>query len=156
MIDYAGEFEVQVTVGPLSPAVLQRFRAWCQLHDCRCVRIILARGSHVEQPMATWRRGATTLPTILAEARHLADELEWAAIPIVRVKIEAAPDNEGVPQNDAEVAGQDEANYFEHHVKLLRDRRPIVSGCCARASNSAVTCRASPGARIRRAWKSDS
>jgi hypothetical protein len=121
MIDYAGEFEVHVTVRPPSGAAFQRFRAWCLLHDCKCVRIVLARGEHVEQPMATWRRGATTLPVVVEETRHMIGELERVAIPVVRVKIEAAPDNDGVPQNDAEAAGQDEANYFEHHVKLLRD-----------------------------------
>lgn len=121
MMNYAGEFEVHVTVRPPNLAAFERFRAWCLLHDCKCVRIVLARGEHVEQPMATWRRGATTLPAVVAETRYLIGELERVAIPMVRVKVEAEPDNEGVPQTDAEAAAHDLANYFEHHVKLVRD-----------------------------------
>jgi hypothetical protein len=133
MLDYAGEFEVHVTVRPSSGAALERFRAWCLSHDCKCVRIVLARGEHVEQPMATWRRGATTLPAVVEETRHMIGELERVAVPVVRVKVEAAPTNEGVPQNDAEATGQDEVNYFEHHVKLLRepaaDREALLLAC---------------------------
>jgi hypothetical protein len=131
MTDYAGDFEVHVTVRPPDLAALERFRAWCQQHDCKCIRIVLARGDHVEQPMATWRRGVTTLPAVLAHARDRIGELERASIPVVRLKIEAAPDNDGVPQNDT--AEQDAANYFEHHVKLLRDpaasREALLQAC---------------------------
>lgn len=120
MMDYAGEFEVHLTVQPASMAAFERFRSWCLAHDCKCVRIVLARGEHVEQPMATWRRDSTALPAVVAETQQMISKLERVAIPIVRVKVEAAPDNEGVPQTDADAA-EHAANYFEHHVKLLRD-----------------------------------
>jgi hypothetical protein len=130
MKDYAGEFEVHVTVRPPNEAALEQFRSWCRVHDCKCIRIVLARGEHVEQPMATWRRSATTFPAVLAEARSMVGEL-----PVVRVKVEAAPENQGVPQSDADAAAEDAANYFEHHVKLLRqaeaDREALLQTCVA-------------------------
>lgn len=35
---------------------------------------------------------------------------------MVRIKVEAAPWNDGVPERDADAV---EGRYFEHHVKLL-------------------------------------
>jgi hypothetical protein len=97
---------------------LARFRAWCEGRAFKCVRIVLARGEHVEQPMATWRRGPTTLPLVLDEARHVAASMDW---PVVRVKVEASPDNDEVPRDNTDMGGHDAANYFEHHVKLRRE-----------------------------------
>jgi hypothetical protein len=124
---------VHVTVRPPTPAAFERFRTWCQSHDCKCIRIVLARGDYVEQPMATWWRGATTLPAVVAEARNLIGELERGTVPIARLKVEAAQDNADVPQSDADAAVQDSANYFEYHVKLLRsqgaDYEALVQEC---------------------------
>lgn len=139
MIDYAGEFEVHVTVRAANAEALDRFRSWCLEHACKCVHIVLARGEHVDQPMATWRRGATTLPKVLVEAQQRTDDLARAAIAVVRVKIEAAADNEGVPQTDVDVADLHSANYFEHHVKLLRnaaaERELLVQTCTERGAH---------------------
>ena len=55
MHTYCGNFEVHLTVG--AAGALDAFRSWCEAERCKCVRIVLARGMHVEQPMATWRRG---------------------------------------------------------------------------------------------------
>jgi hypothetical protein len=121
MHEYQGDFEVHLTVRPPDAASLNRFRAWCSARGCKCVRIVLARGEHVEQPMATWRRSQTTLSLVGAEARRLALDLEGAAIPVVRLKVEADPRNDGVPDGDTDAATHGPTNYFEHHVKLLRD-----------------------------------
>jgi hypothetical protein len=86
------------------------------------VHIILARGEHVDQPMATWRRSRTSLPAVLSEARLTKDELQNAGFPVVRLKVEAAPSNQGIPQTDEKAGEHPESNYFEHHVKLLRKR----------------------------------
>ena len=121
MLDYRGDFEVHLTVQPASDAEFRSFQDWCDTRNCKCVFIVLARGDHPEQPMATWRRSGTALPLVVAEANQAAAELDRAAITVVRVKIEANPFNEDVPVEDAEAAPLPGDNYFEHHIKLLRD-----------------------------------
>ena len=69
---YRGEFEVHLTVETRSAAALERFRVWCAEQGFKCVHIVLSRGDHAEQPMATWRRGITTLPPVRAPARYCA------------------------------------------------------------------------------------
>jgi hypothetical protein len=120
MRDYQGHFEVHITVRALEAQRLHPFRAWCAARGRKCISIVLARGAHVEQPMASWRRSAATLPIVLAEAQACARELEQAGFDPVRVKIEADPHNHDVPLHDAEAAEHNAENYFEHHVKLLR------------------------------------
>ena len=74
----------------------------------------------MDQPMATWWRRHTTLPLVVAEAERYAAEINRIGIPVVRVKIEAALDNEEIPLQDADAIAREPGNYFEHHVKLLR------------------------------------
>ena len=119
MHNYRGNFEVHLTVNAGSG--MEAFRAWCEVERCKCVRIVLARGSHVEQPMATWRRGETVLPEVLAEATQRARDLEHAGFEVVRVKIEADPANDDVPATEKAARLAPASNYFEHHVKLRRE-----------------------------------
>jgi hypothetical protein len=124
MHNYRGNFELHITVR--ADGSLDAFRAWCEAEGCKCVRIVLARGVQVEQPMATWRRYDTVLPHVLAAATLRAQGLERAGLAVVRVKIEADPSNDDVPATDADALLQPSGNYFEHHVKL---RREAVAGC---------------------------
>jgi hypothetical protein len=117
-LDYRGNFEVHLTVRAVDSLAV--FRDWCAEQQCKCVHIILARGLQAQQPMATWRRSHTALPKVLAEATHRAAELEQAGFPVVRVKIEADPDNDDVPDNDSQALMLPPENYFEHHIKLKR------------------------------------
>jgi hypothetical protein len=120
MHEYRGDFEVHLTVRVAAPAPLVRFQDWCRQQQCKCVRILLDRGQHVEQPMATWRRQGTTLPQVIAEAEQRAAALSQANFPVVRVKVEAAPYNAEIPQLDKEASAHAPENYFEHHIKLRR------------------------------------
>jgi hypothetical protein len=122
MRDYRGDFEVHITVLAPDKPSLGRFQEWCRLHECKCVWIVLARGEHLEQPMATWRRQDTNLTRVVEEAERRAADLNRAAIPVVRVKVEADPHNDEVPLHDADAVVHAAENYFEHHVKLLRDK----------------------------------
>ncbi len=123
MHNYRGHFEVHLTVR--AAGAFDAFRAWCEAGRYKCVRIVLARGVHVEQPMATWRRGDTVLPAVLAEATERARDLERAGFAVLRVKIEADPFNDEVPVTDDAALLQPPCNYFEHHVKL---RRKVAAG----------------------------
>jgi hypothetical protein len=123
MQDYHGEFEVHTTIRLSGQGGgWERFQDWCRVHQCKCVQIMLARGEHIDQPMATWRRSSVSLTGVLAEARLMAADLQKSAFPVVRIKVEADILNENVPQLDEDVADHAASNYFEHHVKLLRDR----------------------------------
>ena len=122
MRHYCGDFEVHLTVLAPDKPRLVRFQEWCRIREYKCVWIVLARGEHVEQPMATWRRRDTNLTRVLEEAEHHARELKRDAIPVVRVKVEAAPHNDEIPLVDADALAHPVGNYFEHHVKLLRDK----------------------------------
>lgn len=131
--DYSGDFEVHITVRTASATILDRFRDWCGARGFRCLRIVLARGAHVEQPMATWRRWVTTLSAVTTEAEKCAVEISQAGIQVLRVKIEAALDNEQVPLQDIDAATHEPSNYFEHHVKLrqatLTPRAALLQVC---------------------------
>ncbi len=131
--NYRGDFEVHITASVADTAIRTRFRTWCEENGFKCVWIVLARGEHPDQPMATWRRRAMVLPAVLDEAHRHAADLNALGIPVTRVKIEAAPGNDEIPQRDADAAGHGPENYFEHHVKLLRDRdapRDSLLGLC--------------------------
>lgn len=120
--DYRGDFEVHLTVSAPTAPARERFRGWCAGRGHKCVWIVLARGEHTEQPMATWRRGHTNLPVVRAEAEAQAAELTRTGLAVTRVKIEVAPTNSDVPQTDADATEHPSASYFEHHIKLLRRR----------------------------------
>jgi hypothetical protein len=118
---YPGEFEVHLTIQAATGPLLDDFQQWCQARRFKCVLIVLARGAQVEQPMATWRRRATSLPVVVKEAWAHATEVNLLGLPVVRVKVEAAPTNEEIPILDADATAHPAQNYFEHHIKLLRD-----------------------------------
>jgi hypothetical protein len=144
MPDYRGHFEVHLTVRAVD--ALGAFRVWCEVEECKCVRIILACGMHVEQPMATWRRNDTILPDVLAEATERAHNLERAGFAVIRVKIEADPSNDDVPATAAAALLQPSANYFEHHVKLRRE-------AAARRESLLRVCLAHEAHLSRNAWR---
>jgi hypothetical protein len=131
MLNYRGNFEIHLTVEKTEQ--LEKFRAWCEAEGCKCVWIVLDRGRHVQQPMATWRRAGTILPRVLEQARQRAWMLEQAGFRVVRVKIEADPSNDQVPMSNEAASFEPAGCYFEHHVKLRRrvdaDRERLLQIC---------------------------
>lgn len=131
MCDYRGNFEVHLTVR--TAGRFDDFRNWCVAEQCKCVWIVLDRGIEVQQPMATWRRGCTVLPAVIAEAHQRAGALEQAGFEVVRVKIEADPANEQVPTTDEAARLEPSSHYFEHHIKLRRNvsagREMLLQAC---------------------------
>jgi hypothetical protein len=109
---YAGEFELHLTGSEWQVDELGEF---AERHGLKFSHIELHRGDVPSQPMLTIGCDGT-----IDEARAVAEswraKLFEAELHLVRVKIEAAPWNEGVPRTDADA---DPALYFEHHVKVL-------------------------------------
>jgi hypothetical protein len=133
MHDFRGDFEVHVTVVVSDKPELVRFQEWCRAQGCKCAWIVLSRGLLAQQPMATWRRRNTILARVVQEAEQCMADLSRAGLSVVRVKVEVSPDNEEVPLLDEDAAAHGAGSYFEHHVKLLRDkaarREGLVRAC---------------------------
>ncbi|QQP97681.1 hypothetical protein [Lysobacter enzymogenes] len=109
---FDGEFETHLTVAADHAGALQRFAA---AHGFKCLHIELARGVRAFQPMLSWR-GRGDFARQRAQADAVAAQLRAHGMQPLRIKIEAAPGNRDVPQDDAQaVAGR----YFESHIKLL-------------------------------------
>jgi hypothetical protein len=115
----AGEFETHITVS-LNDNIdeIKRLHRWCIDRNLKFLHILLDRGISRSQPMLT-RRGRGNFADELKIANSLSQELNDEKFPVVRIKIEAAPGNQGVPQSDLEALAHPIDRYFEHHVKLL-------------------------------------
>lgn len=110
-----GSFEAHLTVDAEDLARRARFERLCEELGVKCVLIELARGVHQSQPMtASYHRGE--LGSVLAEIEALHARLWAAGFAVVRVKLEAAAMNQGVPDTDDEATRLD--GYFEFHAKV--------------------------------------
>jgi len=110
-----GSFEAHLTVDAADLDRRTAFEARCGELGVKCVLIELAAGVHRSQPMtASYHRGE--LGAVLGEIESLHAALWQSGFPVVRVKIEAAAMNPGVPITDEEAAAID--GYFEFHAKV--------------------------------------
>jgi hypothetical protein len=140
MLEFAGEFETHLTVdlaGRDGEGDLAALRAWGAARGMKCTHIVLARGQSVSQPMLT-RQGRGGLTGELVRAEALAAELATAGFAVTRIKIEASPFNQDVPQTDHAGAIDPPERYFEHHVKLLLERTSDVPDVTALAQHHAA------------------
>lgn len=115
-MEVTGELHVHITVdvGGGDVSVLS---AWAEERGLHVTHIVLDRGETPSQPMLTWFvRGAVSAR--LEDARGIVDDLRATGRRVTRVKIEAAPDALGVPEDDALAGARGCGGYFEHHVKL--------------------------------------
>jgi hypothetical protein len=112
-----GVFESHVTVR-CTVEQLPRLAQWSRAAGVKMTHIVLARGREQSQPMLTLT-GEGPLAAQYATAYRLVGDLRDVGFDPVRVKIEAAPWVDWIPQDDAEAQEQGPARYFEHHVKLL-------------------------------------
>lgn len=115
---FAGEFETHITVKLQDLDRIDRLQQWGIERNLKFLHILLERGTNISQPMLT-RRGRGDFADELEIANHLAQTLTAEDFAVVRIKIEAAPWNQGVPQSDVEACLHPAYRYFEHHIKLL-------------------------------------
>jgi hypothetical protein len=129
---YAGRLESHLTVDARDQEALGRFRAACARLEVKCVLIELSRGATRAQPMTNLVHHGT-LAGALEEARELAGELQRVGFPVLRLKIEASPDNQDVPRDDDEARRLPPENYFESHAKLTlagdAAAGPLLAAC---------------------------
>jgi hypothetical protein len=117
-MQFPGEFETHITVLLDEQASIERLQQWGIDHGLHCLHIVLDRGDTTSQPMLT-RHGNGEFTDELKKAMELRQLLNAEGFQVVRVKIEAAPDNSGVPQSNPEAANHPSNGYFEHHIKLV-------------------------------------
>jgi hypothetical protein len=113
---FAGGFEVHLTLGPGGDEA--RLIEWAGAHGARYARILLDRGVTPDQPMLTSTRSGR-LDDVMRAVEAVVPVLGSAGFEVVRVKIEAATGNVGVPRTEAEAVALPAGCYFEHHVKLV-------------------------------------
>jgi hypothetical protein len=111
----SGHFETHLTVAPAHDDDL--IEGWAAVHSAKYTRIVLDRGRAPDQPMLTVR-GRGTLEEQRTRAHACVAALRDAGLTVVRVKIEASPFNDGVPQTARDAAAAPQ-RYFEHHIKLV-------------------------------------
>jgi len=108
---WSGEFEVHLTCPATAARALADF---AQRQGAAFSLIELDQGATPSQPMLTVP-GSGISTEVAALAAGWRAGLESAGLPVLRVKIEAAPWNTGVPQLDEHARAD---LYFEHHVKV--------------------------------------
>lgn len=111
---FSGDFEIHLTG---SGRRVEKLAAFAALRGVKFSHIELKRGASPSQPMLTVKGSGTLADMRELSARWRAD-MEAAYLTVLRVKIEAAPWNEGVPTTDEEARAD---LYFEHHVKVLQE-----------------------------------
>jgi hypothetical protein len=115
MSEFEGVFDIHLTVDAGND--VDRLNHWARANEVKFTHIVLARGAVRSQPMLTIA-GRGTLTEQRGVAAACTAKLLGEAFTVVRVKIEAAPWNEDVPQ-DRTAATALRGCYFEHHVKVV-------------------------------------
>lgn len=122
MESLSGEFEIHITVHGNRDALVD----WAGRHTLKVTEIVLDCGAHATLLMVT-SEDSGSYADIAAAAERLRCQLCAAGFPPSRVKIEAAPWNQGIPQESVPPG-----TYFEHHVKLLLPANADLAGLKAR------------------------
>jgi len=117
MAEFAGEFETHFTVEVTGAQRIPALAQWATARQMKCTHILLDRGRVPSQPMLT-SHGQGTLSNELQKARRVTDMLHADGFRVTRIKIEASPKNQDIPQRKEDPFDNAE-QYFEHHVKLL-------------------------------------
>jgi hypothetical protein len=123
--DITGDFHVHLTVdaGHVHGAA-GGLAAVAGRHGLSHTRIVLSHGEVPDQPMLTGRVHGT-LPEARARADHWVRALDTEGLRVVRVKVEAAAGNRGVPRHDAQAWSAPPERHFEQHVKVLLDAADV-------------------------------
>ncbi|MEU4208656.1 hypothetical protein AB0F13_01410 [Streptomyces sp. NPDC026206] len=115
---FTGDFEAHVTVRATAPDEVSAIERYAAARSVKFAHIVLNRGRTPSQPMLTLRSSGA-LPAVREAVAGVVRGVRDAGFAVVRVKIEAAPWAEGVPESDEAAVALGAGYYFEHHIKLL-------------------------------------
>ena len=85
-MEFSGELETHLTVSLKGTESIKQLQKLAEIHNLKCLHIILERGETTSQPMLTWRaQGGLTSQT--EKARYLKEIISAAGFPVIRTKI---------------------------------------------------------------------
>jgi hypothetical protein len=117
-MEFTGELETHLTFCLQKEKTIEELRDWGAARGWKCLHIVLEQGEVCSQPMLT-RRATGKLTDEISAVESLKKLLIADGFPVSRIKIEAAPWNEDVPQSAAEIAEHSPQRYFESHIRIL-------------------------------------
>ena len=117
-MEFTGELETHLTIRLTKSKSVEDLHNWGAPRGLKCLHIVLEQGEVCSQPMLT-RRTTGKLTDEIAAAENLKKLLTADGFPVSRVKIEAAPSNDDVPQTTAEIKDRSNQRYFESHIKII-------------------------------------
>ena len=128
---YAGIFEAHITVNAPGDFERGRFQRLCEILSVKFVYIELsgkantnADKSSSQAMTASIHRG--DIKEVEIELETMIKRIKKHGFQILRVKLEAALENQGVPRNSLEAITKPTQNYFEFHIKtiLKKNQKP--------------------------------
>ncbi|HEX8251467.1 MAG TPA: hypothetical protein VF599_25055 [Pyrinomonadaceae bacterium] len=120
-MEFFGELETHLTICLTESKSIEDLRDWGTPRGLKCLHIVLEQGEVCSQPMLT-RRTTGKLTGEIDAAESLKNLLIADGFTVSRIKIEAAPWNEDVPQSAAEIVRYSPLRYFESHTRIICDK----------------------------------
>ena len=116
---YQGFFEAHITLK--NTAEIQNtdnFEKFCNENKIKPIVIELERGDVPKQIMTSSLHNGN-FDDIKEEVEQLAEKMKLKNYKVSRLKIEAHPDNTGIPKTKNDILPHQIENYFEAHYKIL-------------------------------------
>ncbi len=110
-------FEIHVTLTPLHETERTRFSTICSQQHWKA--LVIELDPHIPSQPMTCSRIVGTSDDATNHALFVRQHLEHCGFTVTRVKIEAAPWNNFVPQTNQEAMHRHSTAYFEFHAKLV-------------------------------------
>lgn len=115
---YQGPIELHITVVlDNTESERERFNSACKAQNGKSIWIELEDGQTKNQPMYGIRFARSTPRQQTDRISQLVTAFA-ADFSIIRVKVEAHPNNDNIPQSDSATANEPADCYFEHHLAL--------------------------------------
>lgn len=126
---YYGFFEAHITstLQKQEENKIAHFKQVCEDLGIKPIYIELERGDTPTQIMTSSLHEGD-FETIFAQVKNIFLHLQNQGFQTNRMKIEAHPNNSGVPNTTEDILSQQQENYFECHFRLLLDKSSKIWG----------------------------
>ncbi len=123
---YQGFFEAHITLKNTEELQhTKRFEKFCKDNSVKPIFIELERGDMPKQIMtSSLHKG--NFDNIKQDVKELATAMESENYEVIRLKIEAHPENTGIPFTKKDILPSQEDNYFEAHYKILLSSSTLI------------------------------
>lgn len=114
---YQGFFEAHITLKNTNQNI-EGFQEFCNENKVKPIFIELERGDVPKQIMSSSLHSGN-FENVKNEVEQLATKMREKNYEVIRLKIEAHPENTGIPQTKGDILESQRENYFEVHYKIL-------------------------------------